>query len=146
MPNYYIVGTINNWSIYENYKLTQDPTEANRYILSGLYLEANAKIKVKSDENSWYGNETTWTGCGFTLDEDHNVCIIDSDAYNISFYLNSAEGNHIVIGKAEQPSHIEIKPSSFHGLVVTDNGDYYTLSFGSESFDVEKGIAPQEGE
>ncbi len=108
-----------------------------------MYLDANAKIKVRSSENAWYGNETTWQGCGFTLDADHNVCIIESAAYNISFYLNSAEGNHIVIGKATPPEHIEINPSSFHGLVVTDHGDYYTLAFGSESFDVEKGAAPK---
>ncbi len=51
--DYYVVGTFNNWTRSDDYKLTHYPNE-QCYKLMNLPLAAGAELKVQSSEGTWY--------------------------------------------------------------------------------------------
>ena len=55
-PDYYLVGTMNNWTNNNNYKFSISANSDGKleYKLSGVQLAANAEFKVHSSSDSWY--------------------------------------------------------------------------------------------
>ncbi len=55
-PDYYMVGTMNNWTNDDEYKFSLIPSAAGKleYKLSGVQLSANAELKVHSSVDGWY--------------------------------------------------------------------------------------------
>ena len=55
-PDYYMVGTMNNWTNEDEYKFSINPSAAGKleYKLSGVQLSANAELKVHSSADVWY--------------------------------------------------------------------------------------------
>lgn len=51
--DYYVVGTFNNWTPSDDYKMTYYSNE-QCYKLMNLPLSAGAELKVKSSEGAWY--------------------------------------------------------------------------------------------
>ena len=55
-PDYYMVGTMNNWANDDEYKFSLIPSDSGKleYKLSGVQLSANAELKVHSSTDIWY--------------------------------------------------------------------------------------------
>ena len=107
VPTYYVVGdfpagTDNDWKALEANKMTAGTGEhADEYTLTGLVLAAGAKIKVfEKKDNLYFGCDSTWDNCGFTLDSDHNLVVTAAGTYTIHFDLTpGGAGNYIDISK-----------------------------------------------
>ena len=84
-PDYYLVGTMNNWTNNANYKFTLVPSDSGKleYKLSGIQLAANAEFKVHSSSGRWYPNSS----------EDGNYTVQGSYTYDIYFRPNKDGGN-----------------------------------------------------
>ena len=53
VPEYYLVGTMNNWTEAEAYKFAVNPENAAEYMLTTTLAEGDS-LKVKSDVNVWF--------------------------------------------------------------------------------------------
>jgi len=51
--SYYLVGTMNDWGVSEDYKLEANPETEGEYMIT-LNLEANTQLKVQSSTGVWY--------------------------------------------------------------------------------------------
>ena len=60
--DYYIVGTMNNWTVSDAYKLTVNPNNSAEYLFQDLSVSANTELKVKDSNGTWYPG-----GGNFTL-------------------------------------------------------------------------------
>lgn len=136
ITKYYVAGSFNNWSKLDNYELVQDSQDTNKYVLENVDLIADDALKVRN--GAWYSNESTWEGCGFYINLEGNVCVSQSGTYNIVFYLTSTNNNHIVLEKVEEPVVTTVQASSFHNINIVDYVDYYTITVGGISYDIEK--------
>ena len=126
--DYYVVTDADSWAKNETAKLAYDSVN-NKYTISGFALAQDQKIKVidSSDSPEWYGNASVWDNCGFTLDGDNNLVISEAGNYTIDFYLESAQNNHIVIGK-------EVAPATITSLAVALHESYATKFSGRTYF------------
>lgn len=52
-PDYYLVGSMNEWTENEAYKFTANPNNPGEYMLA-TNLTEGASLKVKSSEGTWY--------------------------------------------------------------------------------------------
>ena len=52
-PDYYLVGSMNEWTENEAYKFTANPSNPGEYMLA-TNLTEGASLKVKSSEGTWY--------------------------------------------------------------------------------------------
>lgn len=98
---YYLVGTFNDWTEGKDYELTKVAEGPEGHYSIQKELAKDAQLKIKSGDN-WFGNESTWIDCGFTL-VDGNVNVTAAGTYLVHFYLNGENGNHIVL-EAVQPA------------------------------------------
>ena len=72
-PVYYLVGSMNDWTADEAYKLTAGENEGE-FVLTGVALEAGAEVKVKDEPNDlWYPN-------------GGNYVVAEAGTYDVSFY------------------------------------------------------------
>ena len=51
---FYLVGTMNNWEINQNYKLVANAEAEGEYYIQAVELSANDRIKVNSAAGVWY--------------------------------------------------------------------------------------------
>ena len=106
--DYYLVGSFNNWTESDEYKLTVDAEDANKYTIADVELAAEAQMKVKSSDNEWYGVAEIYEGCGWTVGNNGNCVVTSADTYTVNFYVNSENGNHIqIIGSGVEPQPVE---------------------------------------
>ncbi len=76
--DFYLVGSMNDWNVNEDYKLTQNTgSSATEYMIT-LDLEANAEFKVTD------GNKSTWYPGG----SNNNYTISEAGNYNVHFRPN----------------------------------------------------------
>lgn len=66
-PDYYLVGSMNEWTINEAYKFEANPENEGEYMLSTSLTEGTT-LKVTSSTNVWYPDGT---GNDYTVDADH---------------------------------------------------------------------------
>ena len=52
-PEYYLVGTMNEWTVAEQYKMTANPEAEGEYMIT-LDMAAGEEFKVRSDYGFWY--------------------------------------------------------------------------------------------
>ena len=52
-PVYYLVGTMNDWTISDEYQLEPNPETEGEYMIT-LDLAAGTELKVKSNDDIWY--------------------------------------------------------------------------------------------
>lgn len=124
---YYLTGDFGdvNWGIDPNYQLTVDPLDSNHYTISDVALVAGDQFKVKSSDSDVYSNAQAWTNCGFTVSNNTSI-ISNTGTYDISFYLDSDNNNHIVIDKALVKFRI----------TNTTNKDIYLLGLSTEGWNL----------
>lgn len=67
-PDYYLVGSMNEWTVNEAYKFTANPAVEGEYMLA-TNLPVDATLKVTSSNNDWYPGGT---GNDYTVDEAHS--------------------------------------------------------------------------
>ena len=80
--------------------------EENHYRISNVELAANAKFKVYSpEEEKYYSNDSTWTDCGFTLDENKNI-VVEEGTYTIDLHLNGENNNFVTLEKQAAPKSL----------------------------------------
>ncbi|MBQ3330215.1 MAG: starch-binding protein [Ruminococcus sp.] len=81
MPDYYLVGSMNSWTENDDYKFAISANSDGKveYKLSGVDLPANAEIKVKGNDNSWYPG-------------GDNKTVDTADTYDVYFRPNG-DGN-----------------------------------------------------
>jgi len=87
----YLVGSFNEWTYnLSEYALSVDPENSNHYSLSNVELTEGDTFKLRDGE-TYYSNETTWDGCGFTLPEGAygNIRISTMGKYTIHIYLDA---------------------------------------------------------
>ncbi len=65
--------------------MTQDSTDANLYIKSGVTLAENDLFKIKTNANVWYANESGWDGKNYSLDSG-NMKVTKAGVYNIKYH------------------------------------------------------------
>ena len=84
---YYLVGSMTNWRIDSNYRLTLNDPQTEEYILRDIVLSPADQFKVVYSKN---GSELTdWYPIGF--DNSYNQsgdCITESGTYNVYFRPN----------------------------------------------------------
>ena len=103
---YHVLGTFNEWEASNDNKLVHDAENENKYSLTGVELEKDAKLKVNDGEN-WFTNKSTWDDCGFTLDDEGNVVVSAAGTYTIDFYVIGDNDNHIVLTKTSDAPVVE---------------------------------------
>ena len=59
--DYYIVGTMNNWTVSDAYKLTVNPNNSAEYLFQDLSVSANTELKVKDSNDTWYPGGENFT-------------------------------------------------------------------------------------
>lgn len=90
-PEYHLLGTFNDWNDSDDeYILTVDPEDANKYTFSGVVLAANAEVKVCDVKNDdWYG------------DHGGNVVASEAGTYDVDFYVHADNEINVVLHKQE---------------------------------------------
>ena len=122
--NYYLKGTFNEWGQSDAYKFVADANDANHYVLAEVELTANDEMKVNNPalgDNGWYSNNHTYNNCGFTISEGGNVVVSQSGTYKVDFYVNSDDGNHIVLTKQGTDPVDPPEPSTIKTFYFSDN-------------------------
>lgn len=76
--DFYLVGSMNDWEVNEDYKLTQNTGSSETEYMITLDLEANAEFKVTD------GNQSTWYPGG----SNNNYTISEAGNYNVYFRPN----------------------------------------------------------
>ena len=94
---FFLAGDHNSWAANAAGKMTVDPQDSNKYSIADVELAAGGKLKVRTAGQDWYSNAGTWTGCGFTLDDDANIVVTAAGTYTVDFYVEAQQGNHIVL-------------------------------------------------
>ena len=85
---YYLTGHFGDvdWNTDSNYILTQDSTDTNLYVKSGVTLAENDLFKIKTNANVWYANESEWDGKNYSLDSGGNMEVTKAGVYNIKYH------------------------------------------------------------
>ena len=100
---YYVVGDFTNpqWTALEANKMTAKSGTTDEYEIASVTLAAGAKLKVfEKKENLYFGCDSTWEGCGFTLDNDGNLVVTAAGNYKIHIDLTpEGAGNYVDIKK-----------------------------------------------
>ena len=95
---FYLKGTINDWTEKAEYELTE--VSDGYFRIRGVEFGALDEFKVyDAGKEAWYGNASTWDGCGFELNEGGNIIVKEAGTYTVNFYVNGDNGNHITIAK-----------------------------------------------
>ena len=130
-PVYYVVGTMNNWTPSDEYKMTlNEEAEGEEYMLT-IDAEANAELKVIDNKGTWYPSD------------GGNYVITEAGEYDIYFRPNADGGDdwhyHVIyVAKKEnaQPENIiyswespEGTPIEKGGTIAYVNGDGNRLNY-----------------
>ena len=103
VPTYYVVGDFTSpaWTALEANKMTAKSGTTDEFELASVTLAAGAKIKVfEKKDNLYFGCDSLWEGCGFTLDDDHNLVVTAAGNYKIHIDLTpGGAGNYVDIAK-----------------------------------------------
>jgi hypothetical protein len=95
---YYLVGSFNGWDCAQAYALTESST-AGVYEIANVSLTEGQKLKVRTGptaaEEHWYGCDSTWDNCGFTIDGEKNVVVSTTGTYTVHFNPNGMNNNYI---------------------------------------------------
>lgn len=76
---FYLVGSFNEWTASDNYKLTKNTeTDANEYMLTDVYLEAGAELKVLKDV-------AEGTDVYYPDGSDNNYSVSEAGTYDVYF-------------------------------------------------------------
>ena len=93
-PKHYIVGTMNDWEISDDFKMISHTT-ANEHKFEDLYLESGAEIKIKAGEGKnvgYFGYETVKDGCKDLVNQaekDGNIKITQTGVYDFYWDYSS---------------------------------------------------------
>ena len=95
---YYLVGTHNDWTASSDARLN-GTEDSNHFVSNAVELKAGEEIKVNDGASAWFGNAEVYEGCGYTITEGGNVRVTEAGTYIINFYVNSNQGNHVILAK-----------------------------------------------
>jgi hypothetical protein len=126
-PEYYLVGSMNGWTINEAYQFAVNPAAEGEYMLTTTLTEGD-EIKVTSSKNAWYPDGM-----------DNNYVIDAAHAGDVNVYFRpdgqGGEGWHygffyveVIVKQAVENTAIEGKAvKSFRNgmLVIEKNGKIY---------------------
>jgi len=126
-PEYYLVGSMNGWTINEAYQFAVNPAAEGEYMLATTLTEGD-EIKVTSSKNAWYPDGM-----------DNNYVIDAAHAGDVNVYFRpdgqGGEGWHygffyveVIVKQAVENTAIEGKAvKSFRNgmLVIEKNGKIY---------------------
>ena len=132
--SYYLKGTFNSWSEDDNYKFSST-SDTNKYTLEGVTITAGDKLqgfKADGGDGVWYTNDHAYEECGFTLD-GNDIVVSASGVYTVDLYVNSDDGNHIVLTKTSggdtpvDPPVVTEKVISIAASVAQTDGAWIAL-------------------
>ena len=129
-PEYYLVGTMNDWTIAEQYKLEANPEAEGEYMIT-VTLEANAEFKVKSDADVWYPDG-----------ENTNFKIEAAGSYTVYFRPDASGGddwyyNVIYVQKNAAPAAKTIYLDADQWQ--PNDGHFAVWAWEGSEFDITKG-------
>ena len=110
--NYYIVGTMNNWTVSDAYKLTKNPNNSDEYMFTDLTVGAGTELKVK-DSNGYYYPDGT----------NNNFTLNSAGTYDI-YFRPDGNGNQNLgwhYGNILANNYREPAPTTY--TVTWKNGD-----------------------
>ena len=109
---YYLVGSMNGWTVNAAYKLAENPNAAGEYMIT-LDLAADAEFKIVYSENGT--SPTTWYPDG----ENNNGTVDEAGNYTIYFRStwNSEWGNFFYVAKNE------VQVPVAHSVTATTDGN-----------------------
>lgn len=100
VPTYYVIGDFTDptWVALEENKMTAKAGTTDEFE-GTVTLTSGQKIKVFEQlHNMYYGCDTTWTDCGFTLDTDGNLVVTTGGTYTVHIDLTpEGAGNYVDI-------------------------------------------------
>jgi len=126
-PDYYLVGSMNEWTINESYKFEANPAAEGEYMLA-TNLTAGTTLKVTSSQGAWFPGGTD---NDYTVDEAHagNVTVYfrpdgqgGEDWYYGFFYVTEAD--HTAISNTTV-NNKAVKVVRDGQLVIIKNGKTY---------------------
>ena len=129
----YLKGTFNSWSEESSYKMIQDVVDSNHFVLKDVELTAGDELKVNdvSEGGDWYTNNHTYNKCHFTIKDNGNICVSDSGTYDVHFYLNSEDGNHVMLSyHTPAPQELTYTLTDLPSWIKVDNADIYAWVWG----------------
>lgn len=108
LHTYYVVGSINSWTVSETYGMSQDEDVPTHYYINHVTLAVGDEIKVNGPaNNSWFGVASIYEGCHYTVgegeDHDGNLIVSEAGTYTIDFYTNASNGNYISLYDESTP-------------------------------------------
>ena len=104
--NYYLKGSINDWTVSDEYKFTVDSEDANHYTLEGVELAVGDEIKGFQAPDHWYGVASAWQETWEVATEqghEGNLKVKTADTYTVNLYVNSDDGNHLSLQSEDVP-------------------------------------------
>ena len=104
---YYILGTMNNWSIDEDYMLTANEAAEGEYMFTGLNLTTSDQFKIGYSENG--AEPKVWYPDGYNNNYGQNGEIKADGTYDVYFRPDGQGGedwfyNCIYVAGEEQPT------------------------------------------
>ena len=102
--NYYLQSIYNMWQNSTDYILEQ--VGNNHYVIRSTYLEEDDYINIADDGEHEFYNLTEYDGCGYRLDPQHRVYILETGYYDIDFYPLKDDGNYFTITKVDNPASL----------------------------------------
>ena len=106
---YYLLGLgLNNWTASDEFLMTVDPQDSNKYTITGVELTVGDKIKANNPDlgdEGWYGVGSEYDNCHFTVDASGNAVIDETGTYTVNLYVALGEGetNHLQFIKEGTP-------------------------------------------
>lgn len=104
---YYLMGSFNDWTAKEQYKFAATE-DSNKFVLEEVSLQKGFIMKANElSSGAWYGVAKTYENCHFTIGENGNAIVSDTDTYDVYLYISSTDDNHLQLishGEPEPPT------------------------------------------
>lgn len=136
VPEYYLVGTMNNWAEAADYKFAVNPANEAEYMLDVTLAEGDS-LKVKSDAGVWYPAQ----GANYGVDAAH------AGEKTVYFRPDGQGGNdwyYGVIYIAPNENAVVFTKADFAGQGTSSSGSPVTATKDGVTFNYSKGYCADE--
>ena len=99
--DYYLVGTFNDWTVSDEYKLTKDSSNSNHYILNNKLLTEGDEFQIRDSAGHLISSSKNWECSGFRVAESGNLVSEKTRYVNINYYVRTSHNYSIVLSSCE---------------------------------------------
>ena len=98
LSDYYLKGDFNDWGDLEAYRFAAT-SDSNKFTLENVTITKGQAMKGFKADNNWYGVESYYANCLYTVGDGGNCVALVSGVYTVNLYVNSESNNHIELIK-----------------------------------------------